>query len=54
MPVKGGWPVPSAAVHLQCDALVTGDRTRFGADYGKVFGAVTIHSPRSMAEELVR
>ena len=46
-------PVLSAAMRLQCDALVTGDRTHFGAGYGKVFGGVTIHSPRSMADALL-
>jgi len=46
-------PVLAAAVHLRCDALVTGDRTHFGAGYGKVFSGVTIHSPRSLAEALL-
>ena len=46
-------PVLSAAMRLRCDALVTGDRTHFGAGYGKVFGGVTIHSPRSMADALL-
>ena len=46
-------PVLSAAMRLQCDALVTGDRTHFGAAYGKVIGGVTIHSPRSMADALL-
>jgi predicted nucleic acid-binding protein len=43
-------PVLYAAMRLKCDALVTGDRTHFGAGYGKSFGGVTIHSPRSIAE----
>ena len=43
-------PVLAAAMRLRCHALVTGDRTHFGAVYGKVFGGVTIHSPRSLAE----
>ena len=47
-------PVLAAAIHLGCDVLVTGDLTHFGVGYGKVFGAVTIHSPRSLAETLVR
>jgi uncharacterized protein len=46
-------PVLAAAIRLRCDALVTGDRTHFGAGYGKVFGGVTIHSPRSLAELLL-
>ena len=45
-------PVLAAAIRLQCDALVTGDKTHFGRGYGKVFGGVTIHSPRSMADAL--
>lgn len=46
-------PVLAAAIHLGCHALVTGDRTHFGAVYGKTLGGVTIHSPRSLAEALV-
>lgn len=46
-------PVLAAAIRLSCDALVTGDRSHFGAGYGKVFGGVTIHSPRSLAQLLV-
>jgi uncharacterized protein len=44
--------VLAAAIRLRCDALVTGDRTHFGPGYGKVFGGVIIHSPRSLAERL--
>jgi predicted nucleic acid-binding protein len=44
--------VLAAAMRLRCDALVTGDRTHFGPGYGKSFGGVTIHSPRSLAEQL--
>src|SRR5471030_3177969 len=44
--------VLAAAMRLRCDALVTGDRTHFGTGYGKVFSEVTIHSPRSLAEQL--
>jgi predicted nucleic acid-binding protein len=44
--------VLAAAMRLRCDALVTGDRTHFGPGYGKVFDGVTIHSPRSLAEQL--
>ena len=43
-------PVLAAAIRLGCDVLVTGDRTHFGSAYGKQFGSVTIHSPRSLAE----
>lgn len=47
-------PVLGAAMQLGCEALVTGDRTHFGALYGKTLGGVTIHSPRSLAEALPR
>jgi len=45
--------VLAAAIRLRCDALVTGDRTHFGPGYGKSFGGVVIHSPRSLAERLI-
>ena len=45
-------PVFAAAVALHCDALVTGDRTHFGALYGEVLLGVRIDSPRSLAERL--
>ena len=45
-------PVLAAAIQLGCEALVTGDRTHFGAFYGKTLGGVKIHSPRSLAETL--
>jgi hypothetical protein len=43
-------PVLAAAMRLLCDALLTGDRTHFGPGYGRKFGGVVIHSPRSLAE----
>jgi uncharacterized protein len=46
-------PVLLAAIQLQCDALVTGYRTRYGSGYAKTFERVTIHSPRSLAESIV-
>ena len=46
-------PVLAAASRLRCEILVTGDRTHFGAGYGKVFGGVTSHSPRQLAEILL-
>ena len=46
-------PVLAAAVRLGCDALVTGDRSHFGALYGKTVAGVAIHSPRSLAEALL-
>ena len=45
-------PVLAATIHLSCDALVTGDRTHFGALYARTIHGVTIHSPRSLAEAL--
>jgi hypothetical protein len=47
-------PVLAAAMRLDCEALVTGDRTHFGAVYGKTLGGVAIHSPRSLAEALLK
>jgi len=46
-------PVLAAAILQGCDALVTGDRTHFGALYGRTIHGVTIHSPRSLAEALL-
>jgi predicted nucleic acid-binding protein len=46
-------PVLAAAMQSACEALVTGDRTHFGAFYGKTLGGVKIHSPRSLAEALL-
>jgi hypothetical protein len=45
-------PVLAAAVRLECQALVTGDRTHFGAFYGETFGGVTIYSPSLLAQAL--
>lgn len=47
-------PVLAAAIRLGCDALVTGDRKHFAAGYGKTFGGVMLHSPRSLAERWLR
>lgn len=46
-------PVLAAAIRQGCAALVTGDRTHFGALYGRTIHGVTIHSPRSLAEALL-
>ncbi|WP_291989539.1 PIN domain-containing protein [Candidatus Accumulibacter sp. ACC007] len=46
-------PVLTAAIRLGCEVLVTGDRTLFGPGYGQTFGGVTIHSPRSLVEQLL-
>ena len=51
LPVKDR-PVLTAAIHLGCGALVTGDRTHFGPLYGRTIHGVLIHSPRSLAEAL--
>ena len=45
-------PVLAAAIRLRCSVLLTGDRTHYGALFGKVLHGVTIHSPRSIAETL--
>ena len=42
-------PVLRAAIALQCEALVTGDRTDFGSGFGKTFSGVTIYSPAELA-----
>jgi hypothetical protein len=45
-------PVVLAAIHHRCSFLITGDRTHFGALYGKTLHGVTILSPRQLAERL--
>jgi uncharacterized protein len=47
-------PVLAAAIRLKCEALVTGDRTHFGALYGRTVVGVGIHSPRSLAEAVLK
>lgn len=44
-------PVLASAIHHRCQALLTGDRTHFGALYGQAIAGVTIHSPQSIAGE---
>jgi uncharacterized protein len=46
-------PVLAAAIRGQCAVLVTGDRTHFGALYGRSVHGVTVHSPRSLAEAVL-
>ncbi len=46
-------PVLAAAIHQSRGALVTGDRTHFGALYGRTIHGVAIHSPRALAEALL-
>ena len=43
----------AAAIRLQCEAAMTGDRTHFGALYGKTLGRVTIYSPSLLAQALL-
>lgn len=47
-------PVFAGAVRSGCDVLLSGDRTHFGAWFGKRIAGVTIHSPRTLAEALPR
>jgi uncharacterized protein len=44
--------VLAAATRLRCGALVTGDRTHFGALYGQRVEGVAIHSPLSLARAI--
>jgi len=46
-------PVLLASLSARCEVLVTGDRTHFGPLFGKRIGAVVIHSPRSLAQEIL-
>jgi predicted nucleic acid-binding protein len=46
-------PVLAAAVRMECEALVTGDRTHFGRFYGRKVAGVAVHSPRTLAERLL-
>jgi predicted nucleic acid-binding protein len=47
-------PVLAAAIRHGCAALVTGDKSHFGPLYGKTVRGVAIHSPRSLAEALLK
>lgn len=42
-------PVLMAAIARRCDALLTGDRTHFGAGYGQTSDGVTIYTPGQLA-----
>lgn len=46
-------PVLAATIHHRCDTLVTGDRTHFGALYGKTFRGVTVLSPAMLADAVL-
>lgn len=43
-------PVLAAAINHHCDVLVTGDRSHFGALYGKAIRGVRVMSPAMLAE----
>ena len=45
-------PVLLAAMAMRCDVLLTGDRTHFGAGYGKTFAGVTVYAPGQLARVL--
>jgi predicted nucleic acid-binding protein len=47
-------PVLAAAIQLHCDALLTGDRAHFGKLLGRTISGVAIHSPRSLAETILK
>lgn len=47
-------PVLAAAIHNRCAALVTGDRAHFGKLFGKTIHGTAVHTPRSLAEALLR
>ncbi len=42
-------PVLMAAIALNCEALLTGDKTHFGPGYGQTFAGVTIYAPAQLA-----
>jgi len=45
-------PVLLAAMAMECDVLLTGDRTHFGTGYGKTFAGVTVYAPAQLARLL--
>ncbi|MFW5843845.1 MAG: hypothetical protein ACOCW6_07965 [Spirochaetota bacterium] len=47
-------PVLASALSLECEALLTRDRTHFGTLYGRSVAGVTILSPRGPAEMLLK
>lgn len=46
-------PVMAAAIELECDALITGDKTHFGHLFGRKVEGVLIVSPAQAAESLL-
>jgi predicted nucleic acid-binding protein len=51
--VEKDQPVLAAAIQSDCDYLVTGDRTHFGALYDRSIQGVKVVSPAQLAEELL-
>ena len=45
-------PVLAAAIRVGCDVLVTGDKTHFGALYGRNVSGVTVYSPAGLAASM--
>lgn len=45
-------PVLAAAIEHRCEVLLTGDKTHFGAFYGKTVEGVKVLSPAGLAEML--
>jgi predicted nucleic acid-binding protein len=52
LPLKDA-PILAAAVHAGCDVLVTGDRTHFGALYGRRWRGVEVLSPAEALAHLL-
>jgi predicted nucleic acid-binding protein len=46
--------VLAAAIRCGSNALLTGDRAHFGRLYGQAISGVSIHSPASLAEALLK
>ena len=51
--VEKDQPVLAAAILAGCHYLVTGDRTHFGALFGRSIQGVKVMSPAQLAEELL-
>jgi predicted nucleic acid-binding protein len=47
-------PVLASAIALDCDALVSGDRSHFGPLWGQRVSGVLMLSPRLLAEQTLR
>jgi predicted nucleic acid-binding protein len=53
LPLKDA-PILAAAAQARCDVLVTGDRTHFGALYGRRLRGVEVLSPAEALERLLK